>query len=212
MNYQNLKYIYHPSTVQASYTLLLLHGTGGNETDLLPLAERFGKNVNILSVRGNVSEHGMPRFFKRLGMGIFDEEDLAYRTEELVRFLSAVAKKENFDATKVIALGYSNGANIAGSVLVKHPDLLVGAILFRPMQPYKELPNFNAKNAVPVFLSSGKLDPTVDSNSTESYVKKLNAGGFVTTAINLNTSHNLTQEDITQASRWFNENFSAGNI
>ena len=124
MNYQPLKYIYKASGNPEAYTLLLLHGTGGNEKDLIGLGESFGADLNLLSVRGNVREHGMPRFFKRLGMGIFDEEDLNFRTDELLDFLNNIAKAEGFDVKKVIALGYSNGANIAGAMLVEHHEVL----------------------------------------------------------------------------------------
>src|ERR1700748_1507759 len=121
MDYQ---YIYQPVGNPAAYTLLLLHGTGGDETDLIPLAREFGQGFNVLSLRGNVSEGGMPRFFRRLGMGVFDEKDLTLRTHELVALVQALALKEHFDPSKVIALGYSNGANIAGSALLMYPGWL----------------------------------------------------------------------------------------
>ncbi|MHA4895804.1 alpha/beta hydrolase [Pedobacter sp. PWIIR3] len=207
MNYQPLKYIYKASGNPEANTLLLLHGTGGNEHDLISLGESFGDNLNLLSVRGNVSEHGMPRFFKRLGMGIFDEQDIAFRTDELLAFLQDTAIKEGFNAKKIVALGYSNGANIAGAMLVKHPNALAGAILFRPMQPFKELGSFTAANKVPVFMSNGSLDPTVDPSSTENYVKSLLTGGFNVEAINLTTGHNLVQQDIALALAWYGKNF-----
>ncbi|TCC88515.1 alpha/beta hydrolase [Pedobacter frigiditerrae] len=212
MEYQSLKYIYQAAPIQPAATLLLLHGTGGNETDLLPLASNFGNNINILSVRGNVTEHGMPRFFKRLGMGIFDEKDLSFRTQELIHFLRETSKKENFDINKVIALGYSNGANIAGAVLIDEPGLLAGAILFRPMQPYKQLPAFKAVNQAPVLLTLGQFDTTIDPDATNAYVTALQNNGFATTAMNLSTGHNLIQEDISLALDWYHKNFSNGNI
>src|SRR6476620_276752 len=134
MDFQPLKYIYQPSEKNGAYTLLLLHGTGGDEHDLVPLAKHFGTDMNVLSLRGNVSEHGMPRFFKRLGMGIFDEKDLEFRTHEMAAFIRQLSEKEGFDLNKIIALGYSNGANIAGSLLLLYPGFLSGAILYRPMQ------------------------------------------------------------------------------
>ncbi|WP_421940293.1 alpha/beta hydrolase [Pedobacter sp.] len=207
MEYQPLKYIYKTSGIEGAHTLLLLHGTGGNEHDLLSIADYFGNSFNVLSVRGNVSEHGMPRFFKRLGMGIFDEKDLQFRTEELIHFLKELAIKEGFDINKIIALGYSNGANIAGAVLVTNPDFLGGAILFRPMQPYKVLPEIKHQNGTPVFMSSGKLDPTVAITEVESYENALNSAGFKATWYQINTSHSLTEEDIKLAVEWFNQNF-----
>jgi phospholipase/carboxylesterase len=207
MEYQPLKYIYKPSGIEGAHTLLLLHGTGGNEQDLLSIADYFGNHHNVLSVRGNVSEHGMPRFFKRLGMGVFDEKDLIFRTEELIHFLGELATKEGFDPDKVIALGYSNGANIAGSILVTQPNLLSAAILFRPMQPYKVLPGIKNDKGTPVFMSSGKLDPTVAIASVKGYQEALSKGGFNATLQQINTSHSLTQEDISLAVEWFNQNF-----
>lgn len=208
MNFTPLKYIYRPSGNPDAYTLLLLHGTGGNETDLLPIAQQFGRAYNVLSVRGNVLEQGMPRFFRRIGMGVFDEQDLQFRTEELIAFLDEVSVKENFNRKKIIALGYSNGANIAGSVLVLHPDLLAGAILFRPMQPFKKIAPFTVDKPVPVFFSSGKMDPTVNPEDTERYVDLLTKGGFQVDFHHLDTSHNLTQEDIRLAITWLQLNFS----
>jgi phospholipase/carboxylesterase len=208
MNYQPLKYIYKASGVPEAYTLLLLHGTGGNENDLLGLGESFGSDLNLLSVRGNVSEHGMPRFFKRLGMGIFDEQDLSFRTDELIDFIKTLAAQENFDIKKVVALGYSNGANIAGSILVKYPDALAGAVLFRPMQPFKELPEFTSTSNIPVFLSSGTMDPTADLKSIAAYVEVLKNGGFIVNDLSIPASHNLTQMDVDLAHDWFNKLFN----
>jgi len=205
MNFNPLTYIYKPSGNPGAYTLLLLHGTGGNEHDLIPLAENFGNTYDILSVRGNVSENGMPRFFKRLGMGVFDEADLHFRTDELVAFVKQLSEKEGFDAGKVIALGYSNGANIAGAALVKYPDFLAGAILYRPMQPFKQLePSAQAK-AVPVFFSSGRLDQTVDPAATEQYVENLKNTGFDVAYHELPAGHNLTQQDVALSAQWLND-------
>jgi phospholipase/carboxylesterase len=207
MNYQPLKYIYKASGNPGAYTLLLLHGTGGDEHDLLGLGERFGADLNLLSLRGNVSEHGMPRFFKRLGMGIFDEQDLSFRTDELIDFLKSLAVKEGFDPSKVIALGYSNGANIAGGILLKYPDALAGAILFRPMPPFKSLPEFTTSINAPVFMSSGSMDQTVDPTSTKLYVAALSKGGFEVNDVSLPAGHNLTNEDVDLAVDWFKASF-----
>lgn len=208
MDFQPLKYIYKASANADAYTILLLHGTGGNENDLLPLAANFGNCYNILSVRGNVSENGMPRFFKRLGMGVFDEQDLDFRTDELVAFVKAAAVQEGFDSTKVIALGYSNGANIAGAALVKYPDFLAGAVLYRPMQPFKTLKSAGTGNAVPVFFSSGIADPTIEPSATPIYVLALEELGFKVRYHELPTGHNLTMDDVTLSAEWLNENFS----
>lgn len=200
-----MKYIYQQGNNANGYTLLLLHGTGGDETDLIPLAKQLGGDNNILSVRGNVLEHGMPRFFKRLGMGIFDEEDLRFRTEELRSFLQEAAVKEQFDLQKVIALGYSNGANIAGALMVLHPEMLAGAILFRPMQPFKDIAGFKA--TAPVFFSTGQQDPTIRPEDTGKYLQILRDGGFEVESHMLPTSHGLIQQDLDLATKWLHAQF-----
>ncbi|KGK29158.1 alpha/beta hydrolase [Cellulophaga sp. E6(2014)] len=202
MKYQPLKYIYKANENPEASTLLLLHGTGGDENDLLPLAKNFGSHFNILSVRGNVLEHGMPRFFRRLGMGVFDEKDVEFRTHELVSFLKDTAKNEGFDTTKIIALGYSNGANIAGAILVHYPNLLHGAILFRPMLPYQQMPVFKTDKNVNVFISSGKLDTMVSNSEIDMYTSLLKKGNFIVEHHRLNTGHNLKEEDISLAAKW----------
>ena len=208
MDFTPLKYIYKPTGNLEAYTLLLLHGTGGDEADLIPLAENFGNSYNILSLRGNVSENGMPRFFKRLGMGVFDEDDLRFRTDEMVAFIKNLAEKEGFNPNKIIALGYSNGANIAGATLVQHPDFLAGAILYRPMQPFKGIGTEGTTKQVPVFFSSGKLDPTVNANATTIYLKNLEELGFNVAFYDLPTSHNLTQQDVVLSAEWLAKNFN----
>tara|TARA_R110002050_G_scaffold67407_2_gene145890 strand:+ start:21302 stop:21922 length:621 start_codon:yes stop_codon:yes gene_type:complete len=202
MNFQPLKYVYKAAENLEASTLLLLHGTGGDEKDLLPLAKNFGNHFNILSVRGNVTEQGMPRFFRRIGLGIFDEKDLKFRTDELISFIGDTANKEGFDSTKVIALGYSNGANIAGSMLVHYPNFLLGAILFRPMLPYKIMPEFKTDKLVKVFVSCGKSDTMVTTSEIQDYMILLEKGNFNVELNTLNTGHNLTEEDIELAVKW----------
>lgn len=203
MDFQPMNYVYKSSGNPEAMTLLLLHGTGGNEHDLIPLANYFGSDINILSLRGNTSENGMPRFFKRLAMGVFDEEDLEFRTHEMVTFIKELAEKEKFDATKIIALGYSNGANIAGATLFLHPNFLAGAILLRPMLPFhhQEI-QFNF-NKTPIFLSSGNEDTMVSAAEIENYVEALNFAGFEVTNFTINTGHNLSQLDLDLAVEWF---------
>lgn len=208
MDFKALKYIYQPAKNAGANTLLLLHGTGGDEQDLLPIAKEFGNDFNILSLRGNVSENGMPRFFKRLGMGIFDEQDLTFRTHEMVDFIKGLAEKENFDSTKIIALGYSNGANIAGSTLVLYPDFLAGAILYRPMQPFKKIDSAlqNSTNT-PVFMSNGVMDPTINQADTVSFVSILKTAGFNVANHSLSAGHALTREDLRLSVDWYQKHF-----
>jgi len=207
MDFQPLEYIYIPAAKSGVPTLLLLHGTGGDERDLLPLAKNFGSGFNVLSVRGNVSENGMPRFFKRIGMGIFDEKDLEFRANELVDFLQKLSVEKGFDVSKIIALGYSNGANIAGAILNLQPDFLAGAILYRPMLPFQSKQFEPVKNNRPVFMSSGKNDPTVNPSATKKYVDLLKNAGFEVSNFDIDTSHNLTQDDLDLSVKWFDQNF-----
>lgn len=203
MNFQPMHYIYKPSGNPEAKTLLLLHGTGGNEEDLLPIAASFGNDINILGLRGNVLENGMPRFFKRLGMGIFDEQDLEFRTNEMVAFIKKLAVLEKFDVTKVVALGYSNGANIAGATLALHPNFLLGSILFRPMLPFQNKKMGTSLSKSAVFLSSGKNDPTVNPEEIEFYIDQLKESRFDVTDFKINTGHNLTQQDVELAVEWY---------
>lgn len=209
MEFQPLKYIYQASGNAAANTLLLLHGTGGDEQDLLPVASHFGKDLNVLSLRGNVSEHGMPRFFKRIGMGVFDEKDLAFRTHELIAFIKQLAEKEGFDAGKIIALGYSNGANIAGSALMLYPDFFAGTILFRPMQPFKNPDTFKSLQHKPVFTSNGSMDPTINPQDTKKYIGLLQQAGYDVTHHDLATGHNLGNNDLNLAIEWYHKNFGS---
>jgi phospholipase/carboxylesterase len=207
--FQPLTYIYQPAP-GAVRTLLLLHGTGGDERDLLPLAARFGPGFNVLSVRGNVQEGGMPRFFRRLGMGVFDEADVVFRTHELADFLLKVAEQEGFDAAQLIAVGYSNGANIAGSLLMLYPGLLAGAVLWRPMQPLvQQVPTFAAPRPVPVYFAAGQQDPTVRPAATEAYANLLTTAGYDLTRHDAPAGHNLTQADLDGAVNWMAKNFPA---
>jgi phospholipase/carboxylesterase len=153
---------------KASYaTLLLLHGTGGNEEDLIPLGQQIAPYAAILSVRGKVLENGIPRFFRRLAEGVFDIEDLKFRTYELADFVEQASKVYGFDLSQLVAVGYSNGANIAASSLLLRPAIMSFAILFRPMVPLipEMFPDLSTKH---VFISAGLHDP----NSSESRNKE----------------------------------------
>ena len=182
--------------------LLLLHGTGGTEEDLLPLAELIAPEHSILSVRGNVSENGMPRFFKRLSEGVFDEEDLIERTHELNAFINDSAEQYGFDRTNVIAIGYSNGANIAASLLFHDKNALRGAILHHPMVPLRsiKLPDLSEKQ---IFIGAGENDPICSSDETRELKQLLgNAGAEVTVHWEM-SGHQLTQSEAMKAAEWF---------
>src|SRR5437867_5312003 len=147
-----------PST--SNRTLLLLHGTGGNERDLIALGRELDPNAALLRPRGKVLENWMPRFFRRLAEGIFDLEDLKYRTNDLADFVAAAAQHYGFAADNVVAVGYSNGANIAASMLLLRPEILSAAILFRAMVPLnpETQPNLSS---VRVWIGAGSFDPIV---------------------------------------------------
>ncbi|WP_047980465.1 alpha/beta hydrolase [Ornithinibacillus contaminans] len=197
-----MKHIFQKGTNPEKPTLLLLHGTGGTEQDLLPLAELIDKEANLLSVRGNVSENGMPRFFKRLAEGVFDEEDLIFRTNELNAFLDEAAAKYEFDRNNIVAVGYSNGANIAASLMFHFQDALRGASLHHPMVPRRgiELPNLTGKS---VFISAGTNDPICPSQESEELKSLLENAGTTVELHWENRGHQLTYSEVEAAAQWY---------
>lgn len=197
-----MKHIFHKGKDLTKPTLLLLHGTGGNELDLLPLAGRIDEEASVLSVRGNVLENGMPRFFRRLAEGIFDEEDLILRTKELNEFLDEAAVTYGFDRDNVIAIGYSNGANIAASLLFHYQDALKGAILHHPMVPRRgiELPNLLGKS---VFIAAGTNDPICSPEESEELQTLLEKANANVTVYWENRGHQLTVSEVEKAAEWY---------
>src|SRR5699024_2966160 len=173
-----MKHIYREGNKDT--TLLLLHGTGGTEEDLLPLAEQIDTNANILSVRGNIEENGMPRYFKRLREGVFDEEDLIFRTNELHDFINQSAEEYGFDRSNVIAIGYSNGANSPVSLLFHCDSPLQCDILHRTMVPRREIELTDA-NGINVFIAAGKKDPIASPEESEELQTLLSQAGAETT-------------------------------
>ncbi|MED4073985.1 alpha/beta hydrolase [Priestia endophytica] len=197
-----MKHIFNKGKDLTKSTLLLLHGTGGNELDLLPIAGRIDDEASVLSVRGNVLENGMPRFFRRLAEGVFDEEDLIFRTKELNEFLDEAAEEYSFDRNNIIAIGYSNGANIAASLLFHYKNALKGAILHHPMVPRKgiDLPDLSDKY---VFIAAGTNDPIcspMESNELQSLLEKANANVELHWE---NKGHQLTIEEVEAAGQWY---------
>ena len=186
-------------------TLLLLHGTGGNEDDLIQVGQMISPSASLLSPRGKVLENGMPRFFKRLAEGVFDMEDLKLRTRELADFVKEASNIYSFDLNKTIAVGFSNGANIAASLLLSYPETLMGAILFRAMVPF--IPNspinLSDKN---VLLSAGMFDPIVSESQTQSMLDILEKSRANATLKWQQSGHNLTESDILDAKEWLSEN------
>lgn len=186
--------------------LLMLHGTGGNERDLLPIAELIDPNASVLGVRGNVSENGMPRFFRRLAEGVFDEEDLVFRTKELNAFIDEAAVKYGFNRDRVIAIGYSNGANIAASLLYHFKNTMHGAILFHAMVPLRniELPD---QSEVAVFMGAGKRDPLIPAQETKELAEVLQAAGASVTEHWEEGGHQLTIDEVQAAKQWYQNQF-----
>jgi predicted esterase len=187
---------------KAGLTLLLLHGTGGNEDDLLPLGRELDLNAGLISPRGKILEAGrIPRFFRRLAEGIFDIEDLKFRSQELAGFVEKASRVYGFDAHKVIAVGYSNGANIAASMLLLTPQILSGAILFRAMVPLvpDNLPDLSDKR---IFMSSGLRDPIATRQEAERLSGLLKQAGAVVDLQWQDSGHELTQDDIQAAKEW----------
>lgn len=191
---------------KSSLTLLLLHGTGGTEDDLIPLGNELTTDASILSVRGKVLENGMPRFFRRLEEGVFDLEDLKMRTDELADFILKSSSIYDFDLKRLIAVGYSNGANIGASVLLRRPEVLAGAILFRAMVPFipDVLPDLSKKS---IILLEGMRDPIVSKQEAESLLKIFNKAHSNVTIKWQGSGHSLTQEDIDSAKEWLEINF-----
>lgn len=183
-------------------TLLLLHGTGGTERDLIGLAKEIDPEANILSVRGQVVEQGMPRFFRRIAEGVFDMEDLRFRTDELLAFIKESAAQYEFDAAKVVAIGYSNGANIAGSLLFRHHGSLAGAILHHPMVPDREasIPDLSG---VHVWIGAGTNDFMCSPKESEKLEQLLaNAGARVQVGW-FDYGHQLTMSEVQAAKTWY---------
>ncbi|WP_430510086.1 alpha/beta hydrolase [Gottfriedia solisilvae] len=201
-----MKHIFIKGTNPSKPTFLLLHGTGGNEHDLLPIAGMIDDEASILSVRGNVSENGMPRFFKRLAEGVFDEEDLVFRTKELKEFIDQASTDYDFNPNHVIAIGYSNGANIAGSLLFHYEDALKGAMLLHPMVPIRNLDLPEMKN-LSVFIGAGKNDPICLPQETEELASLLQGAGATVETHWENNGHSLTRTEIEKAAEWYEKNF-----
>ena len=156
--------------------LLLLHGTGGNEHDLLPLRERLSPGAAVLSVRGTVLENGMPRFFRRLSEGVFDEDDLHRRADDLAEFVVIASAEYGFEDRSLVAVGFSNGANIASAMLLQRPRLLAGGVLLAAMVPYAEPPAADLTGTV-VIISNGDRDPMIVTGVTEQLAGQLRERG-----------------------------------
>ena len=187
-------------------TVLLLHGTGGDENDLIPIGRALAPGAAILSPRGKILEHGMPRFFRRLSEGVFDLEDLALRVTELAAFVREASEEYAFDARRVWAIGYSNGANIAAAELLLEPGLLAGGVFFRPMLPgiANILPNGDLPKlpGTPALLMAGERDDIVKPEHTKRLASILSQAGAKVEVQWRDSGHELTPEDFQAAQAW----------
>jgi phospholipase/carboxylesterase len=179
--------------------LLLLHGTGGDETDLLDLGRMVAPGAPLLSPRGKVLENGMPRFFRRLAEGVFDEADLRARTGELADFIASA--REAYDLPAPIALGFSNGANIAASLFYLRPEALAGAVLLRAMTPF-QTPPAGDLTGKPVLILSGSQDPIIPAANAAHLAAALAKAGGSVEHRTLPAGHNLSQADVSISHDW----------
>jgi phospholipase/carboxylesterase len=190
---------FEPARDAGSPPLLLLHGTGGDENDLLGLGKMISPGSALLSPRGRVLEHGMPRFFRRLTEGVFDEDDVRRRAHELGGFVAEA--RQRYGLAAPVAVGFSNGANIAAALLLLEPDVLAGAILLRAMVPLSDPPKVNLAGK-PILLLSGQADPIVPASNSARLASLLSEAGAQVGHKVLPAGHQLSQADLTLARDW----------
>jgi predicted esterase len=193
-------HVFKPAQTAGAPTLLLLHGTGGDEHDMVPLAG-LAPGAAVLSPRGKVLEHGMPRFFRRLAEGVFDVEDVKQRAEELADFVAAAAARYRFDAARVIAMGFSNGANIASALMLLRPGVLKGGVLFRAMVPFEPEP-LPRLAGTKVLVSNGRMDPLVSEEETHRLARLLQRAGAGVEVHWQPAGHQLMPSDFAVAKTW----------
>ncbi len=190
---------FEPGSDPGAPPLLLLHGTGGDEADLLPLGRALSPGSPLLSPRGRVLEGGMPRFFRRFAEGVFDEDDVRLRAGELAGFVAAA--REAYGLAAPIAVGFSNGANIAAAVLELHPDALAGAVLLRAMTPFRQTPEVRL-DGKRVLIVSGIADPIIPAANAARLAADLTKAGAAVEHDTLRAGHGLTQQDVELATQW----------
>ena len=179
--------------------ILLLHGTGADENDLLPLGRAIAPGSALLSPRGKEVERGMARFFRRMSEGVFDEDDIRRRAGELAGFIAEA--RAAYRLVAPIAVGYSNGANIAAALLLLHPDALAGAALMRAIAPFRHAPKVDLSGK-PVLLLSGEGDPMAPAESAGRLAATLTGEGAIVQRELLPTGHQLSEADAALARDW----------
>ncbi len=182
-------------------TLIVLHGTGGDENDLIGIGQAVAPGAAILSPRGNVLENGAPRFFRRISEGVFDPKEVRSRAEELARFIRASVVTYRLDPGRIFALGYSNGANIASTVMLIEPRILQGSILLRPMLVYEPTER-NDLSGSAVFISAGRMDPIVPTTSVERLASLFDAAHADVTLRWQLAGHSLVPSEVREAADW----------
>ena len=182
-------------------TIVALHGTGGSEHDLIELSQRIGSDSAVISPRGRVLENGMARFFRRLAEGVFDEADVIHRARELGDFIRNAAARYGRHPGRLVALGYSNGANIAAAVMMQQPEIFQKAILLRPMLPLQNppLPGLKGKK---ILILQGRHDSVIPAESTRQLSGLLQKAGAEVTTITMEAGHELSAQDLEACSRW----------
>ncbi|HEX6564569.1 MAG TPA: alpha/beta hydrolase [Chthoniobacterales bacterium] len=201
MSVRSFQHLYRAPTAAAPYTLLLLHGTGGDEHDLVPLAEAMLPGAGIISPRGQVIENGAPRFFRRFAEGVPDVEDWRERSQALADFVVSICAEHGIPPKAVRAVGYSNGANIAQGLLLLRPEVLGGAVLLRPMFITDDIPAKDLGGR-PVLLLGGSHDPIIPAADLPLVAQQLEKRGAQVTVKTVQASHGLVQHDIVLARHW----------
>lgn len=195
---------YFPADAPDGVTLLLLHGTGGSEMSLASLGQAIDREAGQLSPRGKVSEGGAARFFRRIGEGVYDMEDVARQSEALANWITAARAEYGIAADKLVAVGYSNGANIAAAVLLRHPGVITRAVLIRAMMPVEDLsPDLSGTK---ILMLAGQYDPLVPAGESERLAQAFKQFGADVTLETFPTNHSITNEDLVAARTWIQQN------
>jgi phospholipase/carboxylesterase len=201
MSTQSFQHLYRPATGGIPYCLLLLHGTGGDEHDMVPLADAIAPSAGLISPRGQVIENGSPRFFRRFAEGVLDVDDWRERSQALADFVASICAQHNISSSSLFAVGYSNGANIAQGLLLLRPEVLAGAILFRPMFITDDVPAKDLSGR-PILLLGGSHDPITPPEDLPQIAQQLQKRGADVTIKTVQASHGLVQDDVVLAQQW----------
>lgn len=202
MPHTTYRHVFEPATDPHAVPLLLLHGTGGDEHDLLRLGRAISPGSALLSPRGDVSEGGALRFFARMAEGIFDPAEVTRRTQALADFVLAATKHHKIDVRRLVAIGFSNGANIAATMMQLRPEALGGGILFRPMVVLDQAAAAGSLTGRRVLMVNGNVDPIVSPEQPARLAELLRAGGAEVKSHLIPASHALTPQDVALAQAW----------